>query len=186
MQTSRSGESQANGEFRPWVSNLILAGYGLVALWMAYYFLLSRGYIIQFVVALFVGCLFVRWQWKQFVRRSHGQRVERSAVASLRKALSRIDGSSMDASVMLPNGGDADALVVLNGVRYNIEIKSFEEPRRVTSAHVKQAQQAASVLLSIPVIWLPTSKRNQARDLKDVRVVSGDVKALIKALEGLA
>lgn len=153
---------------------------------MSYHFLFARGHMLEFVIALAIGCLFVRWQWQQFVRRSHGQRVERSAVAQLCKTLSRIEGSSIDAPVMLPNGGDADALVVLNGVRYNIEIKSFEEPRRVTAAHVKQAQQAGAVLLSIPVIWLPTSKRNQARDLKDVRVVSGDVKALIKSLKGLA
>lgn len=91
----------------------------------------------------------------------------------------------MSSGVKLPYGGDADAVVILDGVRFNLEVKSIENPRKVTAGHAKQAQKAGEALMSIPVIWLPGSKRKEAREQRGVHVVAGNSKDLIKFLRTL-
>lgn len=78
-------------DFRPWVSNLVLAIYGFVTILIAYHFLYRRGHLGGFAVALAVCGVFTVYQWKQFIRRSYGQRVEERAVKALEKALVAAD-----------------------------------------------------------------------------------------------
>lgn len=173
---------QPSADFKPWTSNLILAGYGVLTLGLAYHFLLKRGHEYEFMGALAVAGGFTVYQWKQYVRRSYGKRIESKAVAALSKAIARIEDSSVAAGVLLSGGGDADAVLVLRGVRFNIEIKAIESPGKVTAKHAAQAMKAGAELFSIPVIWLPCDQVAQAREKKGVRVFSGDAQSLVKYL----
>lgn len=177
--------SPGQSTFRPWTSNLVLLCYGLICAWMAYHFLFTRGHLVEFAGALAVCFVFIAYQWRQLSRRTWGQRVEVRAINELRTALDRIEGTAISSGVKLPYGGDADAVVILDGVRFNLEIKSIENPSKVTAGHAKQAQKAGEALMSIPVIWLPGSKRKEARQQRGVHVVAGNSKDLIKFLRML-
>lgn len=172
-------------DFRPWVSNLVLAIYGFVTILIAYHFLYRRGHLGGFAVALAVCGLFTVYQWKQFIRRAYGQRVESRAIKALEKALSRVDGTAIEKGVMLPFGGDADAVVEIAGVKFNIEIKSITSPQKITIQNTTQARKAGGVLFSIPVVWLPRAKSREAREKNDVRIFAGDAKSLVKYLRAI-
>lgn len=177
--------TKAQTQFRPWISNLVLTAYGAISAWMAYHFLFTRGHLLEFVGAFSLCAIFIAYQWRQLTRRTWGQRVEGRAINDLRKLINRIEGSALSSGVMLPSGGDADVVVILEGVRFNVEIKSIETPRKVTAAHTKQAQQAGQALMSIPLIWLPGSKLKEARESRGVHVVAGNAKDLIKFMRTL-
>lgn len=178
--------SPEKSHFRPWVTNLVLAVYGLVCAWMSYQFLFKGGHIQAFAATFSVCLLFTIYQWKQVTRRTWGQRVEGRAINELTKLIQRTDDAAITSGVMLPTGGDADALLVISGVRFNLEIKSIENPSKVTAAHTRQAQEAGRSLMSIPVIWLPRSKRKEAREKKGVHIIAGDAKDVVKVLRGIA
>ena len=181
MQSSEQPEN-----FRPWLSNLIWVFYGLVILAMAFYFLFQRGYVTEFLVAFALCSGFIVYQWKQFMRRSFGKRLETKALKRLEEALKHVEGSEFASSVLLPGQGDADAVVKLRGVKFNLEIKAIQDPQKVTKAHAKQAMNAARVLFTIPVVWLPSSKLCQGRDRHGVNVFCGDEKSLIRYLGSLS
>lgn len=174
-----------NENFRPWLSNLIWSFYGLVFVWLAWRFLFQRGHVSEFIVALVACSGLTVYQWKQFVRRSYGQRVEKKALKALEKVVLGTGDASIAQSVALSYGGDADAVVVLSGVKFNIEIKSIESPSKVTAKHAAQARKAGNALFSIPVIWLPRAYTNESRQKNDVRILAGDAKALVKHLESI-
>lgn len=159
--------------------------YGLVAIGLSFHFLFQRGYTREFLVALAVCSAFTVYQWKQFIRRSYGQRVEKKALKALDRVIVSKGEASMVGGVLLPYGGDADAVVVISGVKFNIEIKSIESPSKVTAKHAAQARKAGNALFSIPVIWLPRAHTNESREKNDVRILAGDAKSLVKYMESV-
>lgn len=178
--------SPAQTQFRPWTTNLVLAFYGLICCWMSYHFLFKTGQMLAFTVTFCLCLVFTIYQWQQVTRRTWGQRVEARAINELTKVVKRTDDSAISSGVMLPTGGDADALLVIRGIRFTVEIKSIENPAKVTAAHTRQVQQAGRALMSIPVIWLPRSKRKEAREKKGVHIIAGDARDLVKVLRGIA
>jgi hypothetical protein len=172
-------------QFRPWTSNLIWTFYGLVLLVMAWHFLFSRGHLQAFLIALALCSGFTVWHWSQFVRRTWGKRVEVQALILLSKITSGRANASLLQSVPLPYGGDADAVLILDGVKYVIEIKSIEQPRKVTKSHLAQAAKAGHCLYAIPVVWLPMAKTNEARETSGVHIFGGQAKSLVRFLETL-
>lgn len=172
--------------FKPWISNLIMAFYGAIAVWFAFHFLLQRGYTGSFVVALTVCGGFTYYQWDQFSKRTYGQRVERLAIKDLLKEIGRVNGAAMDASVALRSGGDADAVVTIYGKKFNVEIKSIESHKKVTAKHAAQARRAGSDLSSTPIIWLPRAKINANNAVKDVDVCAGNAKCLVKLMDSIS
>lgn len=172
-------------EFRPWTSHLIWTFYGLVLLGMAWHFLFSRGHLQAFLIALALCGGFTVWHWRQFVRRSWGKRVEVKALNQLSKITAGRANASLLQSVPLPYGGDADAVLIMDGVKYALEIKSIEQPRKVTKAHLAQAAKAGHCLYAIAVIWLPMAKINEARQTNGVHIFGGEAKSLVRFLEAL-
>lgn len=172
------------------MSNLIWTLYGLVALLLAYVMLLRRGFHTEFTVVAALAALFVVWNWKNVVRRSHGQRVEKRALSDLGALLRRAGNGWLEQGVKLASGGDADGLVVLDGTRFNLEIKSVQSVARVSKAHAHQAGKAGQQLRSIPVIWLPDAAATSGRfwflgrstQVEGVEVVCGDASTLLKRL----
>jgi hypothetical protein len=173
------------GEFRPWTSNLIWTFYGLVVLVMAWHFLFTRGHLQAFLIAAALCSGFTVWHWSQFIRRSRGKRVEIQALVQLSKIVTGRTNASLIQSVPLPYGGDADAVLILSGVKFALEIKSIEQPRKVSKAHLVQARKAAHCLYAIPVVWLPMAKTNEARETNGVQIFGGQAKSLVKFLEQL-
>jgi hypothetical protein len=169
--------------FRPWLNNLILAFYGAVTIGLAWYFLGSRGKTEEFLIAFALCSLFTVYQFKQFSRRYFGQRVEHNALKELQKLIDRDDTHHMQTNVPLPAGGDADALLSMDGIRFSLEIKSIESPDKVTSRHMDQAGNAGHQLSAIPVIWLPRAKRNQAREKRGVHIYAGNARSFVNYLE---
>ena len=162
-----------------------MAFYGVVTIGMAWHFLFQRGRTGAFAVALSICALFTVYQWKQFVRRTYGQRVEKKAIEALGKMILAKKDGQITSGVALPYGGDADAVVVLHGVKFNIEIKAIESPQKVTKKHAVQAAKAGDALFSMPVIWLPRAPSNESREKYGVRVFAGDAKSLTRFLESL-
>ena len=119
------------------------------------------------------------------MRRTWGKRVEVQALILLSKITSGRANASLLQSVPLPYGGDADAVLILDGVKYVIEIKSIEQPRKITKAHLAQAAKAGHCLYAIPVVWLPMAKTNEARETSGVHIFGGQAKSLVKFLETL-
>lgn len=175
----------AEKNFRPWVSNLVLLVYGFFAILIAHHFLYQRGHIGAFAIALAICATFTVYQWNQFIRRSYGQRVEKKAIKELENGLQRVEYASISAGVMLPFGGDADAVVVIDGVKFNIEIKSIKSPQKITTRHISQARKAGNALFSIPVIWLPRALNREAREKDSVRIFAGDAKAFVKYMRAI-
>ncbi|MFN5095812.1 MAG: hypothetical protein ACK5BY_02785 [Limnohabitans sp.] len=161
------------------------AVYGVLALGLAWHFLFKRGHIGAFVLASALSCLFFLYHLKQYARRSHGKRLEQRAITSLQQLISGKSHSHLTPWVPLPYGGDADALVVLEGIRFVLEIKAIESPQKVTAGHVAQASKAASALYGIAIVWLPASKVTQVRQKAGVHIVAGSPKALLKYVERL-
>jgi hypothetical protein len=171
--------------FRPYLSNLVWSFYGFVAIVLAYRFLFLRDKTGAFFICLVACCFFIVFHWRRFKSRTHGVRLEKRAVADLRKVLNRINGATLEAGVMLYTGGDADAVVVLNGVKFNIEIKSVQSAQKITDKHITQVRRASILLNSVPVIWLPGGKDNYARDKNDTRIFIGDAGGLVKFLNDI-
>lgn len=171
--------------FRPWTSNLIWSFYGLLSLGMAWHFLWLRGHLLAFLIAMAFCSAFTVWHWSQFMRRTWGQRVEAKALAELSKLMAKRAQTTLMQGVPLPYGGDADAVLVLDGVKFALEIKSIEQPRQVSKAHVAQAAKAGHCLYAIPVVWLPRAKSNEARHSGGVQIFGGQAKSLVKFLEQL-
>lgn len=171
--------------FRPWISNIIWSIYGLTAVWMSWHFLYERGYFTGFLLAFSLSAAFTVWHWKIFLRRRHGQRIEKRALKELAYAIGRRQNAAMQASVPLHSGGDADAVIEMGGTRFNIELKSVEDARKVTATHALQAARAAKELHSIPVIWLPRAISLFSSEKKGVRIVCGDTKTLLRTLDAL-
>ncbi len=138
-----------------------------------------------FMGAIAASCLFTVFNWSMFVRRIRGQRVEKRAFKKLKQAVNSVKEASAFPSVQLKGGGDADAVVILKNNKFNIEIKSVQDPKLVTIKHAVQTLKAASELQSIPVIWLPESRLVEVRERHGVRVYCGDAKGLIKFMVGL-
>ena len=164
--------------FRPWLSNLIWSFYGIVFIWLAWRFLYQNDYIEAFLGAVVVSALMVTWQWKTFMARSHGQRVEREAI----KALGKIVGDKLRSGVPLPGRGDIDAVLTLAEQTFNIEIKSIQDADRVTKKHADQALAASVYLSTTPVIWLPRAQVKQIKNKNGVRVFGGSAKDFAKFL----
>ena len=175
----------ANSRFRPWLSNLILAFYGVIASYLCVHFLFHRGHTGIFIVSLGICVIFTVYQWKQFSRRAYGQWIEKRAIASLRVAFRKMQGVSITSGVMLKSGGDADAVVAFGIKKFNIEIKAVEDAKKITKKHLEQTARAANELRSIPFIWLARSKTNDAVLKDGVWIISGGAKSLVKYLESM-
>lgn len=182
---TRQHAQAAKSQFKPWTSHLVWSFYALLALGLAWRFLFERGHLFAFVIASAFCCCFLLYHLNQYARRSHGKRVEHKAIKSLQKLISGRRQSQLTPGVPLPYGGDADALLVLDGVRFVVEIKAIENPQKVANAHLGQASKAANALYGVPVVWLPGSQVNQAREKNGVHIIAGHPKALIKYLERL-
>lgn len=166
------------GKFRPWMSNLIWIFYGLVFTWLAWLFLFSNGYIGAFIAACSASMAFIVWNWKTFMARSHGQRVEARAV----KALEKIVGNRLEKGLVLPGRGDIDAVVTLQDQRFNIEIKSIQSVAKVTAKHAQQCLAASHYLKTTPVIWLPDARFTQISQKNGVHIFAGNAKEFSKYL----
>jgi hypothetical protein len=164
---------------------LIWSFYGLIFTLLAWRFLYQRGYVSEFIVALVVCSALTVYQWNQFVRRTYGQRVEKKAQLALEKVILGSRNALISQGVALPYGGDADAVIYLDGVKFNIEIKSLESPKKVTSKHVEQARKAGNTLFSIPIIWLPRAKCSEAREKSGIRIFAGDARSMMKYLASI-
>lgn len=171
--------------FRPWISNLVLSAYGLVSAWMSWHFFYDKGDFSVFLMTFAACCGFSVWQWSNVVRRTHGQRTEARALQSLKKVIERRSGAAMQSSVALHSGGDADAVILLDRTRFNVEIKAIESTKRVTAKHAAQAGRAGAELRSIPVIWLPRAMSGFSAEKNHVAVICGDAQTLLKALESM-
>lgn len=160
------------------MSNLIWAFYGLAFTWLSWRFLFSNGHIASFIAASAISMAFVVWQWKTFMARSHGQRVETKAL----KALEKIVGNRLEKGLVLPGRGDIDAVLTLSDQRFNIEIKSIQDVGKVTTKHAKQCMEASQFLKTTPVIWLPEAKFNQVSHKNNVQIFAGNAKDFCKYL----
>ncbi len=170
--------------FHPWRQDLAGAG-----LFLAFAVLSLRSASINpFYVFPSLGFGWAAWlAWKSYSRRTHGKRVERTALIALRKACSW----PVVGNVPVPGGGgDIDAIV--DGPRrFAVEIKSWGGLRirrgRLVRASgrplggrdpIAQCLREAGAIGATAVMWLPTAKRTLAFRHRGVLIVNGPAKFL--------
>lgn len=160
--------------FRPWTGNLVWVVLIPIYVYMTWVFFGQEHWDFAFWSTV-VGSAFWLTNLVRLNVRMLGQSVERKAVKQLKALL----GDACILNVVLPGGGDADALVTLpDGTRINIEIKSVTRLDRVRVSHVRQVRKAASQLKSLPIIWLPRGKENKGKHMDEVAVFSGTARSL--------
>ena len=194
----------ASTPFRPWVRDFGLAAMagltfaaGLDAVRVAR--LPANEYMV--VMGITAGCgLSGISLLRRGLARWHGQRVERDVVAALRR---EIPHAHIRQGVKLWGGGDADAVVGINGRKWIIEIKSQRgvvihrgltgmarlqhvsgkparfkrDPIEQTLSAVRQIDQTAQ-----GVLWLPCVERKDSARIRGVMVVTGSVRHLCRVL----
>jgi hypothetical protein len=177
--TSRTATQQP-APFKPWLGNL---KNGFMALAVAGGVYLADS-IFKFPLDKYLiaqGCIgiFAVWQFKQASARSYGQRLEQR---SIKKLISILGQENVKGNLPFPGRGDIDCVARINGEIYNIEIKSYQEIKRVNGAHIKQTLDAARYLETKPVIWLPNFKEINFGERANVLICACDAKRLIRKL----
>ena len=199
----RASRSRSSGQaFRPWradykVGAWLIAGAAVVGLltWAS----ADLGTPIRMAEA--AVCVLMASMGFHLISRGgarrHGKRVEERAVQHLRKALSQ--EIALRESVMLPSGGDADA-VIESQPRHVVEIKSHsavrvdrrligsdrlvnskdKQPFKESGAYIAQARKAAQSLGGVPVLWFPAAQVATKGTIDGVQVVTGPANYLVK------
>lgn len=165
--------------FTPWIRNLIWGGYGLAVLWMSWKFLIARGIMELGLMVAACSAVFVLVNISQLFARIHGQSVEKKASNQLKKFL----GSKLIFGTPIPGRGDIDIVYEDAGRKFNIEIKSFHDTKRITKQHIKQTMDAAIYMRSTPVIWLPNAKTVQSVKKDGIQIYGCDAKTLTRYLK---
>jgi hypothetical protein len=160
--------------YKPWAGNLVWVILIPVYVYLSWQFFGQAHWDVAFWSTVFASFFWLLNLVRLNVRLL-GQSVERKAAKQLKSLL----GDTCRLNVELPGGGDADALVVLkDGTRINIEIKSVTKLERVRSGHVKQVRKAAVQLKSLPIIWLPRGEENKGKHVDEVAIFSGNARGL--------
>jgi len=166
--------------FHPWRQDLAGAG-----LFLAFAVLSLRSASINpFYVFPSLGFGWAAWlAWKSYSRRTHGKRVERTALIALRKACDW----PVVGNVPVPGGGgDIDAVVDGGPRRFAIEIKSWaglriRRGRLVRTSGrplggrnpIAQCLREAGAIGAVAVMWLPTARRASSFQYRGVLIVNG-------------
>lgn len=201
--SKRTNRSQASRQaFRPWRADY-KAGFGLIAgaaiVGLLTWASADLGSQIRMAEAA-IGLLMAVLGFHLISRgraRQYGKRVEERAVQHLRKALSQ--DIALRESVMLPSGGDADA-VIESQPRHVVEIKSNsavrvdrrligsdrlvhsrdKQPFKESGSYIAQARKAAQSLGGVPVLWFPAAQVATKGTIDGVQVVTGPANYLVK------
>lgn len=116
--------------------------------------------------------------FKSFFARVHGQLVEHTAIKSLEK----LDKSRVTKNKPLPGRGDIDVIYKAKEDIYNIEIKSVQDPRKVTKKHIRQVLDASDYTRTLPVIWLPKAPNKMIVNRGGVTIICGNARQLVSYL----
>jgi len=165
---------------KPWIGNLAWVIMLPIYIWLTWNFFLHR-YGNYALVAIGVFALAFFYNLSQLNVRVYGQSVEKKAL----KKLSSLLGERCATNVPLPRGGDADAVLILeDGSKINVEIKSVTKIDRVKKTNFKQVRSAAQQLKSLPLIWLPRGSEERGKTFDDVVVYSGSARGLVRYIGG--
>lgn len=163
---------------RPWKANLAWIGYTLVVIFAGWFFLYQKGKHEEFIFLALLGGTIVVVNSKSFFARVHGQLVEHAAIKSLEK----IDKSRVTRNKPLPGRGDIDVIYKAKEDTYNIEIKSVQDPRKVTKKHIRQVLDASDYTRTLPVIWLPKAPNKMIVNRGGVTIICGNARQLVSYL----
>jgi len=163
---------------RHWLANLQWAAYASVLVLAAWFALHKNGKQQEFLIIAVFGGVIIFANLQRMVARIHGQSVEKRAI----KDLGKFAKDELVANVPLPGRGDIDAVLKLRHGTFNIEIKSIQDPQKVTWKHVKQAKAASDYLQSTPVIWLPKCKSRTVTSKSGIKIFGGSARQLYSHL----
>lgn len=165
--------------YKPWKENLQWALMSLVIIGAAYFALFRNNKINEFLLIAGIAFVSAIYNINNLFIRIHGQTVEKRSLKDLKK----VAGDRLTQNVMIPGYGDADGILKFDSQTFNIEIKSIQNPKKVTAAHIIQVKAQAAYLKTTPVVWLPKSPTMVAAEKDGVKIYGCSAKELFKYLK---